>query len=89
MIVAQTTISDSVGWPIEVSFQRDDHYLYGAGDRGVYRVALGTMDVDVLWESADDGPGPFFGGGAFFGAGRWRFVVSRIAGGIVRRHLSR
>jgi hypothetical protein len=39
-----------------VTFQRDDRYLYGATRHTVYRVPLGTTDIEVLWRDEHDGP---------------------------------
>jgi hypothetical protein len=39
-----------------VSFQRDGQYLYGATREGIYRVPLGTTEIEVVWRNAKDGP---------------------------------
>lgn len=69
-IVSRTRLDDVAGWPLEVSFQRDDRYLYGATRAAVYRVPLGTTDVEVLWHSDSDGPtaaGALLDGRYYFG----------------------
>ena len=55
-IVKQTRLDAAAGWPLEVSFQRDDRCLYGATRQSVYRVPLGTVDVEVLWRDEQHGP---------------------------------
>ena len=74
-IVSRIPISDRLGWPLEVSFRRDDNYLYGATETSVYRIPLGTTDLEVVWQDKEDGPGPSIGGAAlangiyYFGSG--------------------
>ena len=63
-IVARAELSAAAGWPLEVTFQRDARYVYGATRESVYRVPLGTVAIDVLWRSAADGP---TAGGALLG----------------------
>ena len=55
-IVARTRLDTAAGWPLEVSFQRDDRYLYGATRQGVYRVPLGTVDIEMIRRDEKDGP---------------------------------
>jgi len=55
-VVENVSLTDAAGWPLEVTFQRDDRFLYGATRQAVYRVPLGTADIQVLWQDADDGP---------------------------------
>lgn len=74
-IVGRLDLTERLGWPVEVSFQTDDRYVYGLTCEGVYRAALGTLDVEVLWQDKTDGPGPMIGAGAlvdgvyYFGSG--------------------
>lgn len=74
-IMSRIPISEMLGWPLEVSFRRDDKYLYGAAREGIYRVPLGTTDLEILWQDKEDGPGPFIGacglidGVYYFGSG--------------------
>lgn len=74
-IVARLDLTERLGWPLEVSLQRDDKYLYGLTCEGLYRVPLGTLDLEILWQDKDDGPGPMIGAGAlvdgvyYFGSG--------------------
>lgn len=71
-IVSRATLSEIAGWPLEVSFQRDQAYLYGATRQSIYRVPLGTTAVEVLWRSRDDGPvagGALMGKDYYFGTG--------------------
>ena len=74
-IVDRMDLTAALGWPLEVSFQTDEQYLYGLTCEGLYRVPLGTLDFEVLWRDADDGPGPSIGAGAllngmyYFGSG--------------------
>jgi hypothetical protein len=74
-IVARMDLTALLGWPLEVSFQKDDRFLYGLTCEGLYGVALGTLDVEVLWQDKQDGPGPMIGAGAlrdgvyYFGSG--------------------
>ncbi len=63
-IVSRVDLTQVLGWPLEVSFQTDERYLYGATNQGIYRVELGTTDVEVLWRDEQDGPGPMIGAGA-------------------------
>ena len=63
-IVSRIDLTDQLGWPLEVSFQTDDRYLYGLTREGVYRVPLGTLDLEVLWRDKTNGPGPMIGAGA-------------------------
>jgi len=63
-IVARLDLTERLGWPLEVSFQTDEHYLYGLTANGLYRVPLGTLDLDILWRDDTDGPGPSIGAGA-------------------------
>lgn len=71
-LVKQAALSAAAGWPLEVSFQRDGRYLYGATRASVYRVALGTVDIEVLWRDEKDGPeagGALLKGVYYFGTG--------------------
>lgn len=83
-IVQQLNLTDPLGWPLEVSFQTDKNYLYGLTCQGVYRVPLGTLDIEILWMDKEDGPGPNIGAGAlvdgiyYFGSGP-RLRAIRVA----------
>jgi len=55
-IVDNVSLSAAAGWPTEVSFQRDERYVYGATREAVYRIALGTTQIEVLWRDPQDGP---------------------------------
>ncbi len=70
-IVDRAPLASVAGWPLEVSFQRDDRYLYGATREGVYRVPLGTTRIEVLWRTTRaNGPtagGALVNGRYFFG----------------------
>jgi hypothetical protein len=71
-IVSQADLSAEAGWPLEVSFQRDAHYLYGATRSGIYRVKLGTCKIELLWRAESEGPeagGALAAGRYFFGTG--------------------
>ncbi len=63
-IIDRLDLTAELGWPLEVSFQKDDHYVYGLTCEGLYRVALGKLDFEVLWRDKTDGPGPGIGAGA-------------------------
>jgi hypothetical protein len=63
-IVGRLPLSSQLGWPLEVSFQTDDQFLYGLTCEALYRVPLGTLELEVLWRDPDDGPGPSIGAGA-------------------------
>lgn len=56
-VVSRTRLDTVAGWPLEVSFQTDDTYLYGVTRESVYRVRLGTTEIEVLWQT-DKGNGP-------------------------------
>jgi len=64
MIVGRLDLTAQLGWPMEVSFQRDERFLYGLTCEGLYRVKLGTLDLEILWQDKSDGPGPSIGAGA-------------------------
>jgi hypothetical protein len=70
-IVSRAPVADIAGWPLEVSFQRDDHYVYGATRESIYRVPLGTTEIEILWRTGrEDGPtsgGALVNGRYFFG----------------------
>lgn len=74
-IISRMDLTERLGWPLEVSFQRDDRYLYGLTSEGIYRMRLGTLDLEILWRDKNDGPGPMIGAGAlvdgvyYFGSG--------------------
>ncbi|NLL82795.1 MAG: hypothetical protein GX230_00965 [Lentisphaerae bacterium] len=70
-IVERRRLDDVAGWPLEVSFQRDDKYLYGATREAIYRVPLRSVDVEVLWRDKLNGP---TAGGAL-NNGRYVFAV--------------
>jgi len=82
-IVGRYPLSERHGWPLEVSFLRDERYLYGLTRETVYRVPRGTLDVEELWRDPRDGPGPMIGAGAlidgvyYFGSGA-RFRSIRV-----------
>lgn len=71
-IVSQTRLDTIAGWPLEVSFANDENYLYGLTREAVYRVPLGTTDVEVLWRTKpEQGPtaaGVLLDGVYYFGA---------------------
>jgi hypothetical protein len=71
-ILSQTRLDTAAGWPLEVSFANDDRYLYGLTRESVYRVPLGTTDIEVLWRTdAETGPtaaGALLDGMYYFGA---------------------
>jgi len=64
---------ETVGWPLEVSFQPAQGCVYGATRLGLYRVRRGTTDVEMLWTGAEgDRPtcgGALLGGVYYFGTG--------------------
>jgi hypothetical protein len=55
-IRSSARLDSVIGWPLEVSFQRDEQYLFGATREGIYRVPLGTTEIEVIWQDAKDGP---------------------------------
>lgn len=71
-IVESAPLADVAGWPLEVSLQRDDRYLYGATRESIYRVPVGTTRIEILWRTdAGDGPtagGALIDGRYFFGS---------------------
>lgn len=71
-IISRTRLDAVAGWPLEVSFQTDAKYLYGVTREAVYRVPLGTTDVEVLWRTeAERGPtgaGTLLNGSYYFGS---------------------
>ncbi len=56
MLISEADLTVAMGWPLEVTFQRDTRFLYGATREGVYRVRLGTTTIEPLWRDAGDGP---------------------------------
>lgn len=63
-IVAQTNLSEAADWPLEVTFQQDATYVYGATRTSIYRVKRGTVNIEVLWADPQFGP---TAGGALIG----------------------
>ena len=46
-----------IGWPLEVSFQPDKDYIYGATRSGIYRIEKGGTEIEMLWQASEtDGP---------------------------------
>ncbi len=56
-IVSKSRLDSVAGWPLEVSFATDAKYLYGVTRESVYRVPLGTTEIEVLWRT-DKAQGP-------------------------------
>ena len=56
-----------IGWPVEVSFQSEGRYIYGATKRCIYRIERGTIEIEVLWRVKEDGPEMPSCGGALVG----------------------
>lgn len=71
-ILSKTRLDTVAGWPLEVSFANDDRYLYGLTRESVYRVPLGTTDIEVLWrtdqQSGPTAAGALLDGIYYFGA---------------------
>lgn len=71
-IVSRTRLDTVAGWPLEVSFVNDARYLYGLTRRGVYRVPLGTTEVEMLWRAEPEhdltAAGALLDGVYYFGA---------------------
>jgi len=71
-VVKHARLDTAAGWPHEVTFQRDDRYVYGATRKSIYRVKLGTTDIEVLWTGKKEMPtcgGALVKGWYYFGAG--------------------
>lgn len=85
-LISEADLTAVMGWPLEVTFQRDTEYLYGATREGVYRVRLGTTTIEPLWRDADDGPragGALCNGEYFFCSGH-RLRAIRPSGTLSR-----
>ncbi|MCE9591062.1 MAG: hypothetical protein K8S99_11100 [Planctomycetes bacterium] len=74
-IVARTRLDTVAVWPLEVSFQRDDRYLYGATRQGIYRVPLGTVHIEMIWCDEKDGP---TAGGALLNGSYYFATIERL-----------
>jgi hypothetical protein len=85
-IVDRAPLAGIGGWPLEVSWQCDDRYLYGATRESVYRVPLGTTRIEVLWRT-DRQNGPTAGGalldGRYYFASLAKLRSVRVDGGLL------